>query len=1184
MDYNIKKRMECIDGNTAAAHIGYAFSEVAIIFPITPSSPMAELVDKWSTEGRKNILGQRVNVVEMQSEAGAAGALHGSIAAGALTTTYTASQGLLLMIPTMYKVAGELFPCVFHVASRSLASHALSIFGDHQDVMSARQTGCALLASSSVQECMDLALVAHLSTLQSKLPFIHFFDGFRTSHEISKVEMIDYEDIKKIVNWDNLEEFRDRAVNPEHPQWRGTTQNPDIFFTHREACNIFYDAAPSIIEEEMLKIFELTGRKYNIFDYTGDNEAENVIISMGSACETIEEVVRYLNEKGEKVGAIKVRLYRPFSKKHLLAAIPKSVKCITVLDRTKEPGADDPLYLDVVAALRERKKDVKIFNGRYGLSGFEFTPSMVIAIFDNMKNLDFKGEFTIGINDDVTKKSLIYSKDIDISNKETISCKFWGIGGDGTIGANKEAIKIIGDKTDLYTQGYFELDSKKSGGLTISNLRFSKKNIKSPYLIKKADYIACHNSTYVNIYNMLDDIKEGGIFVLNSSWSTLKQMEANLPANVKSTIARKKLKYYNIDAGKISKEIGLDSRINMIMQIVFFKLIRAISLEDAISYLQEAIRRSYSKQGEKVVQMNYRAISEAIKEIQEVNYPDSWTNIVYKNKEEKQEEKNFFVGKIMNPILKQQGSTLPVSMFMGNLLDHTVVSPDGGFPVGGTKYEKRGIATNIPEWDSQKCIQCNQCSFVCPHAAIRPILLDEKELQNAPVGFKTEFSKGIRFKGFYYRIQVSPLDCTGCGVCVNTCPAQEKALVLKSFKSQIQKEKNNWDYAMSIKIKDDICDKWTVKGSQFAQPLLEFSGACPGCGETPYMKLLTQLFGDRMIITAACGCSTAWGGCAPSCSYTVNKNGFGPTWSMSLFEDCAEYGFGMYLAIKTRRERLIEKIKQVLQKNTLLSELKDAINNWLTEKDNADGSKKYGTEIKELLKKEAYKDKDLEDILKMSDLLIKKSIWLTGGDGWAYDIDFGGLDHVLASGEDINVLVYDTEVYSNTGGQSSKATPLGAVAKFSTGGKNTPKKDLGLMFMSYGYIYVASVAMGANQRQLIKALIEAEAYPGPSIVICYSTCINHGINMSESQLEMKKAVESGYWLLYRYNPLLAKEGKNPLILDSNVPNGKIREFLNGEVRYKSLDYILPEESKIFKDELEDFCNKRYERYKKMSQQ
>jgi len=1185
MDNSIKKRMECIDGNTAAAHIGYAFSEVAAIFPITPSSPMAGLIDKWSTEGRKNILGQTVKVVEMQAESGAAGALHGSIAAGALTTTYTASQGFLLMIPTMYKVAGELLPCVFHVASRSLASHALSIFGDHQDVMSARQTGCALLSSASVQECMDLALVAHLSALRSKLPFIHFFDGFRTSHEISNIEMIDYKDIKKIVDWDSIEELRKRAVNPEHPRWRGTTQNPDIFFTHREACNVFYDAAPDIVEEEMRKVFELTGRKYNLFDYVGDKDAENVIIAMGSGCDTIEEVVNYLNSKGEKVGAIKVRLYRPFSEKHLLAAIPASVRCITVLDRTKEPGGSDPLYLDVAAVLKESREGVKLLAGRYGLSGCEFTPGMVKAIFDNMKNLDSKRKFTIGIKDDVTKHSLEYSEDIDISNKGAVGCKFWGIGGDGTIGANKNAIKIIGNKTNLYVQGYFELDAKKSGGLTISNFRFNKEPIKSPYIIRKADYVACHKSTYINIYDMLDDIKEGGIFVLNSFWESLEDMETNLPASIKRTIVRKKVKFYNINAGKIATEIGLGSRINMVMQTVFFKLVNVIPFEDATEYLREAIKKNYGKQGEKVVQMNFQAIDEAVKRIQEVNYPDSWANAMDENKKEKEEKgENLFVEKIMRPMLKQQGSKLPVSLFMGDLTDNTVVSPDGSFPVGGTQYEKRGVATNVPEWDSNKCIQCNQCSFVCPHAAIRPILLDEEEFHNAPEGFKAVAAKGAQLKGFYYRIQVSPLDCTGCGVCINTCPFKEKALIMKSFESQALKEKDNWDYAMKVKTKDDILDKWTVKGSQFAKPLLEFSGACPGCGETPYMKLLTQLFGDRMVITNACGCSTAWGGCTPSCPYTVNKDGFGPSWNMSLFEDCAEYGFGMYLSLKTRRERLIEKAKQVLEKETISAELEDAINNWLTEKDNAEGSKKYGTKIKELLKEEVYKNKDVEDILKMSDLLIKKSVWLTGGDGWAYDIDFGGLDHVLASGEDVNVLVYDTEVYSNTGGQSSKATPLGAVAQFAAGGKKTPKKDLGLMFMSYGFVYVASVAMGADQRQLIKAFKEAEAYPGPSIVICYSPCINHGINMSESQLEMKRAVEAGYWLLYRYNPLLSREGKTPLILDSKTPNGKIRDFLNGEVRYRSLGYANPEVSKKFQAELEDSCMKRYEKYKKMSEE
>ncbi len=1148
-----------IEGNEGAAHVAYAMSEVAAIYPITPSTTMGEYCDEWAARGKKNIFGQVVNVAEMQSEAGAAGAVHGALAAGSLSTTFTASQGLLLMIPNMYKIAGELLPCVFHVSARSVASHALCIFGDHSDVNSARQTGFVFLASASAQEIMDLALVAHLSSIRASLPFVHFFDGFRTSNEIQKIDIIDPKDMAKLVDWNAIDRFKGRSMNPEHPQLRGTAQNPDIFFQSREACSPFYAKLPSIVEEEMKKVGDLTGRKYNLFDYVGHPEAEHVVVSMGSSCDVIEESINYHNTvRGGRVGLVKVRLYYPFSKEHFFKVLPKTAKRIAVLDRTKTPGTiGEPLYQDVCTSFQQAGRDALIIGGRYGLGSKDFTPSMVKAIYYNLHKPEPKRSFTVGINDDVSNSSLEVPEEIDTSLNHTRRCKFWGLGADGTVGANKEAIKIIGENTDMYAQAYFAYDAKKSGGVTMSHLRFSKNKILSHYLLTRADFIACHNPAYVYQYDLLQGVIEGGSFLLNSPWTTLEEMEKKLPVNLKRKIAEKKLKFYNIDAVKIAEKVGLGGRINMIMQAAFFKIANVIPPEQAIDLLKEAIKKAYGKKGDKIVNMNNAAVDQALDALNEVKYPESWANAGRERYFD--ESVPEFVNKVMKPMLAQLGDRLPVSAF----------SPDGIFPTATTQYEKRGVAINIPEWLPENCIECNQCSFVCPHASIRPALASDEELKKAPKEFVTFPAKGKELKGFNYRIQVSPLDCVGCGNCADVCPAKEKALVMKHLDTQIEKQVINHKFSLTLPIRDNLMRKDTLKGSQFSQPLFEFSGACPGCGETPYIKVITQLFGDRMIIGNATGCSSIYGGSAPACPYTVNKNGHGPAWANSLFEDNAEFAFGMEMAVTQQREKLANFMREALGQD-LSKDLAGALESWLVAMNNAEKTKELRFKIEELVKKELSgssgpKADILDNILKLKDQIVKKSIWAIGGDGWAYDIGYGGLDHVLALRHDVNILVLDTEVYSNTGGQASKSTPTGAVAKFAAKGKPVRKKDLGRIAMVYGYIYVASVAMGANKNQFMKAITEAENYPGPSLIIAYSPCINHGIDMGKSQEEEKKAVEAGYWPLYRYNPLLALEGKNPFILDFADIKGNYQEFINSEVRYNSLKRSFPQEAeKLFK--------------------
>ncbi len=1158
------KKMKTIDGNTAAAYVAYAMSDAAAIYPITPSSPMGELCDEWAADGLKNIFGQTMTVRQLQSEAGAAAAVHGSLAAGALTTTFTASQGLLLMIPNMYKIAGEVLPGVFHVTARSVAGHALSIFGDHQDVMAVRQTGFSQIASASVQEIIDLGLVSHLSAIEASVPFVHFFDGFRTSHEVQKVEMIEYDDMAKLVNLDAIKAFRARGVNPEKPELRGTAQNPDIYFQGIEASNPYFLKIPQIVEKNMQKVGDLTGRKYNLFDYAGATDAENIIISMASSCETIEEVVNYMAGQGKKIGLVKVRLYRPFSAEHLFKAIPSTAKHIAVLDRTKERGAPgDPLYLDVCTAYCERSETPVIVNGRYGLSSKEFNPGMVKAVFDNLDSDEPKNHFTVGIVDDVTHSSLEVEDGFHVAPEGTVQCKFWGLGADGTVGANKSAIKIIGDHTDMYAQGYFAYDSKKSGGVTISHLRFGKTPIQSTYLIDSADYIACHKSSYVHTYDVLEGIKEGGTFLLNSQW-TAEEMEKELPAHMRRTLVKKKIKLYNIDAVKIASEIGLGGRINMIMQTAFFKLANVIPVEDAISYLKDQIKNMFGKKGDKIVNMNFGAVDNTLDNLVEIKYLESWADAKDQQKSAKDEPE--FVTNVMRPILAQQGDKLPVSAF----------NADGIFPVSTSQYEKRGVAILVPEWDMDNCIQCNQCAMVCPHAAIRPVILTDKELSDAPQGFETKPAIGKELKGYHFRVQVNTLDCLGCGNCADICPAKKPALVMKPIETQTPVQVPNHEYAVKLPIRDDLVKRTSVKGSQFYQPLLEFSGACAGCGETPYAKLITQLFGERMVIGNATGCSSIWGGSAPAVPYCVNKDGFGPTWGNSLFEDPAEFTYGMFLGAFQQRNKLAEMMQEALNSD-ISQDVKDAMSGWLDNIKDPEGSRKYGDQLKALLP--GYKDNGLlNQINEMSKLFTKKSYWVFAGDGSAYDISFGGIDHVLASGEDINVFVFDTEVYSNTGGQSSKATPTGSVAKFAASGKKTAKKDMGAMMMSYGYIYVASVAMGANKKQLMKALIEAESYDGPSLIMAYAPCINHGIKrgMGKAQDEMKLAVSSGYWPLYRYNPQLKAEGKNPFILDCKKPDGTLQEFLSGEVRYASLEKTFPDESKKLRTRIEEELMDRFE--------
>ena len=1162
-------KMKTMDGNTATAYISYALSDTAALYPITPSSPMGEVVDEWAAQGRKNLFGQVMSIKQLQSEAGAAGAVHGSLAGGALTSTYTASQGLLLMIPNMYKISGELLPGVFHVSARAVATHALSIFGDHQDVMAVRQTGFSMLCSCSVQEAMDLALVAHLAAIESDVPFCHFFDGFRTSHEVQKINVIDYEDIRKIVNWHKISEFRQRAMNPEHPHIRGTAQNPDIYFQGSEAANLFYAAVPQLVLDSMKKVEGITGRAYKLFDYVGHPEADRVIVAMGSCCETIDELIHCLVDKGERVGLVKVRLYRPFSAEHLLAAIPGTTRAISVLDRTKEPGSlGEPLYQDVVTAFAGRKHAPVIVGGRYGLGSKEFTPGMAKAVFDNLKGMAPKHGFTVGIDDDVSYTSLAVTDDIDTVPEGTVQCKFFGLGSDGTVGANKQAIKIIGDNTDLYAQAYFAYDSKKSGGYTVSHLRFGQKPIKSTYLITAADYIACHKDAYVHQYEILEGVKDGGVFVLNTGWSGVEELEKHLPAHLKRIIASKKLKFYTVDAVKVAEEVGLGGRINMIMQTVFFKLAEVIPFERAVELLKDSIHKTYGSKGDKVVNMNIAAVDKALEALHEVKYPAAWADLP--DAPYLPADDDEYIRDVVRPILAQQGDKLPVSSF----------TADGIAPLGTAAFEKREVAIRVPHWLPENCIQCNQCSFVCPHASIRPYLATPEELEGAPKSFVTLDAAGKELAGLKYRIQVYAQDCQGCGSCANVCPAKTKALVMEPIESQLPEQVPNLAFAQEhISIKDELMNVNTVKGSQFRQPLMEFSGACAGCGETPYVKLITQLFGDRMIIANATGCTSIWGASAPTTPYCQNTHGQGPAWGNSLFEDAAEFGFGISMAYTQRRDRLADVLKRALDSSPS-DELKAAIEGWLAGQNDAAASRSFGQEVLETI--HTIDDEALiDEVYDMADTLTKPSIWVFGGDGWAYDIGYGGLDHVLASGEDINVLVLDTEVYSNTGGQSSKATPLGAIAKFAALGKRTPKKDLGKMAMAYGNVYVAYISMGANKQQALKAIQEAEAYKGTSLIVAYAPCINQGVRkgMGRSMEEGKLAVDTGYWPLYRYNPALLDEGKNPLQVEYKGPDGNLQEFLAGENRYAQLETLAPEDAKRLRASLEFYCCELYESLK-----
>jgi len=1171
-------KMKTMDGNEAAAHASYAFTEVATIFPITPSSTMAELVDEWAAHGRKNIFGQTVKVVEMQSEAGAAGAVHGSLQAGALTTTYTASQGLLLMIPNMYKIAGELLPCVFHVSARALATHALSIFGDHQDVMSVRATGFAELSSHNVQEALDLGYIAHLATVKSRVPFLHFFDGFRTSHEIQKIDVPEYEDVAKLLDMDAVQAFRDGALNPEHPVLRGTAQNPDVYFQGREASNRFYNAIPDMVEHYMQEYKKLTGREYHPFQYYGAEDAEYVIVAMGSICDTIEETIDYLVAKGEKVGVVKVHLYRPFSSEYFFKVLPQTVKKIAVLERTKEPGSlGEPLYLDINEVFYNSEIKPVIVGGRYGLGSKDTTPSQVLSVYKNLKSENPKNGFTIGIIDDVTNTSLLEDEIIDTAPEGTISCKFWGLGADGTVGANKQAIKIIGDHTQLYAQAYFQYDSKKSGGITVSHLRFGRKQIKSPYYVTGTNYIACHNQTYVYQYDLLKGLKQGGNFVLNCQW-TPEELDEKLPTIMKQALAKNKVNFYIIDAVSIARKIGLGSRINMIMQAAFFKLANVIPVEEAVDYLKASVVKTYGKKGQNIVDMNTAAIDYGVSSLVKVDIPVAWENVDSAQAQAAAAvEEPDFIKNVLRPMNALEGDNLPVSTFLGR--------EDGTFPVGTACFEKRGIGVIVPEWQIENCIQCNQCSYVCPHAAIRPFLINEEEAKNAPESFVGKKAIGKEAAGLQFRVQVSTLDCTGCGNCAEVCPAKVKALIMKPAAEQMEQQTANWEFAVTLKNKSNLFDVTTVKGSQFAQPLLEFNGACPGCGETAYVKLITQLYGDRMMISNATGCSSIWGGSAPSIPYTTNQEGKGPSWANSLFEDNAEFGYGMYLGVRQLREKLFDLMKQALEMDISV-DLKEAFQEWLAGWDDADASKAATAKILSGLNGYVGDNKVLAEILAKKDHLIKKSQWILGGDGWAYDIGFGGLDHVLASGDDVNIFVMDTEVYSNTGGQSSKSTPRAAVAKFAAAGKKIRKKDLGMIAMSYGYVYVAQIALGANMAQTIKVMKEAEAYKGPSLIIAYAPCINHGLKagMTKSVQEQKKAVDAGYWHLYHFNPDLIDQGKNPFSLDSKEPSESFRDFIMGEVRYSSLLNTFPDSAEELFAGAEKYAKVRYDSYKRLADQ
>lgn len=1170
------KTMMTMDGNQAAAHCAYAFTEVAGIYPITPSSPMAEHVDAWAAAGRKNIFGETVKVSEMESEGGAAGTVHGSLQAGALTTTFTASQGLLLMIPNMYKIAGELLPGVFHVSARTLAAQSLCIFGDQGDVMACRQTGFAMLASGSVQEVMDIAGVAHLAAIKSRVPFLHFFDGFRTSHEIQKVEVMDYDFYKENVDWDAIQAFRARALNPEHPVTRGTAQNGDIFFQAREASNRFYDAVPGIVEDYLQKVSEHTGREYHLFNYYGAPDAERIIIAMGSITDTCEETIDYLMARGEKVGVVKVHLFRPFAKEYLLKVIPKTVKTITVLDRTKEPGAlGNPLYEDVVTSFYGEDRQPKILGCIYGLGSKDTTSSDIKAVYDNMKEAEPMDQFTIAITDDLTHRSLPTKEHINTIPEGTTSCKFWGLGSDGTVGANKSAIKIIGDNTDLYAQGYFDYDSKKSGGITCSHLRFGKKPIKSPYLIDQADFISCSTESYVHQYDLLDGLKKGGTFLLNTVW-TPEEIDEELPASMKRYIANNDIQFYTINATKAAEDIGLGRRTNMILQAAFFKLAKILPIEDAVKYSKESIKKTYGHKGDAIVQMNYKAVDAGIDPaiLKKFDVPASWATAEDEPAAPDTDPK--FVKEVVRPIGKFVGTTIPVSAFEGR--------EDGTWDAGTAAYEKRGIAVNVPKWDITKCIQCNQCSFVCPHAAIRPVLLTEEEKAAAPEGFETKKATGKQLADLQYRIQVDVMDCTGCGNCVDACIAKDKALSMVPIHEEMD-QVANWDYAVTVPVKDDKMDKYSVKGSQFCQPLLEFSGACAGCGETPYIKTITQLYGDRMMIANATGCSSIWGASAPASPYTTNAKGQGPTFANSLFEDNAEYGYGMLQGTKAIRTMIADYLTDIKASASASDELKAAIDAWIAGKDDGDASKAATPALKAAL--ENYDaPAELADKYKFvkenEDHFVKKSIWVVGGDGWAYDIGFGGLDHVLASKEDINVFVLDTEVYSNTGGQASKSTPTAAIAEFAAAGERVKKKDLGMIAATYGYVYVAQVAIGADKNQFMKVLKEAEAYKGPSLIIGYAPCINHGIKggMGRTQTHEKQAVECGYWHLYHFNPT----DEHPFHLDSKKPDfSKFQDFIMSEVRYNSLKRGFPEIADKLYAQTQEEAEQRYEGYVKRSE-
>ncbi len=1169
------KKMEVMDGNQAAAYVSYAFTEVAGIYPITPSSQMAEHVDEWASKGKKNIFGTTVNVVEMQSEGGAAGTVHGSLQSGALTSTYTASQGLLLMIPNMYKIAGELLPSVFHVSARTLSAHALSIFGDHSDVMGCRMTGFAMLAASSPQEVMDMGAVAHLSTIKGKLPFLHFFDGFRTSHEQQKIEVLDYDDLAPLVDMDAVEAFRKKSLNPEHPSTRGTTVNPDIFFQCRESCNEYFDNLPDIVEGYMEEINKLTGRNYKLFEYYGAEDAEHIIIAMCSITDVIKETVDYLCAQGKKVGLINVHLYRPFSAKHFLSAIPKTTKKIAVLDRTKEPGSiGEPLFQDVSALFKREGIDIQVVGGRYGLSSKDTTPSHMAAVYENLEQDNPKDNFTVAINDDVYFSSLEVKNTVSLDTQGLTACKIWGLGSDGTVGANKNSIKIIGDTTDLYSQAYFVYDSKKSNGLTQSHLRFGKDPIRSPYLVTEADFVGVHNQSYVDKYDLAKDLKPGGTFLLNTSW-TVDELDQKLPAYMKRQLAEKNANFYVVDATAAAKRLGLGSRTNTVLQAAFFNLVNIIPIDKAVDEMKKAIHKTYYvKKGQKVVDMNNAAVDEGLNAAVKIEIPASWKDAKDAIKEIDAPD---FIKDIVIPMNRQEGNDLPVSL----LKKHGTT--DGTWMSGTTKYEKRGAASEVPLWKCDKCIQCNQCSYVCPHAAIRPILLDDAETKNAPETFATKAAVGKDLAQYQYRMQVSPFDCTGCGSCVKVCPSKEKALEMTSFESQ-KFEQDNWNYGVeTVTIKKDVVNDKTVKMTQFAKPYFEFSGACSGCGQTPYIKLITQLFGDSMIVGNASGCSSAYGGSTPATPYCTDEKGHGPAWAMSLFEDNAEYSYGFLLGHNAVKTQVIQKVEALIEKGVAVEESKQYLEN----KDRLQESKAATENLVKAIEKAENRNlakTEIDFLLQNREYISKKSVWAFGGDGWAYDIGYGGLDHVLASGDDINVLVMDTEVYSNTGGQSSKGTVRGAIAKFAASGKRVKKKDLGMMAMSYGYVYVAQVAMGYDQAQTLKAIREAEAYPGPSIVIAYTPCIEHGIKvgMSNVQEHMKNAVESGYWHLYRYNPLLKQEGKNPFQLDSKPPTKDLKEHMKGENRYASLSILYPEIAEELFDKAVVDAQERYDSYLRLA--